>query len=274
MRATVGESDAYVLGTDDLEYRRLAFQHSVWVRAGHDLWEHSGLRAGQRVLDLGCGPGFTTLELARLVGPTGHVVASDKSARFLALLAAECARLAIPWVEPREGPVEALELEPASFDCAYARWLFCWLPDPGAALERVARGLKPGGRLLLQDYLDWAAMSLVPRSARVERVVAACMTSWKTAGGTIDVAAELPELAPRAGLVLESLRPVARLGPVGSLEWRWLEQFFQDYLPKVVARGQLGEDERHAFLDEWGERAAAGRSPVLTPTMADAVLRR
>lgn len=271
---TTAERDAYVLGTDDLEIRRLALQHSAWVRQAYALWDHAGLRAGQRVLDLGSGPGFTTIELARIVGPTGHVLASDRSARFLAFLESECARLGLNCVEPRLGAVEELELVPGSFDAIYARWLFCWLRDPGAVLTRVAAGLRPGGVVLLQEYLDWAAMSLVPRSARFERVVAACMASWREAGGTIDLAAELPRLAPRAGLVLESLRPVARLGPVGSLEWGWLGRFFVDYLPKVVARGLLDEAERVAFLQEWNERTAEGASLVLTPTMADAVLRR
>jgi len=268
------ESDEYILGTDPDELERLRFQHQAWMRAAYELFERAGLCAGQHVLDLGCGPGFTTLELACVVGPTGRVLAADQSARFLATLRRECERLGLRQVQARLGPVEELALEPASLDAAYARWLFCWLPDPLVVLQRVARALKPGGVLLLQEYVDWGAMQLFPRGPAFARGVEACLASWKAGGATIDFAAELPELAPRAGLVLEHLRPRARLARVGALEWRWLDQFFRLYLPKVVERGLLSARELAAWTEEWERRAAEGSSFVATPTVADAILRR
>jgi SAM-dependent methyltransferase len=268
------EADEYLLGTDAEELARLRFQHHVWLGPMHALLERAGLGAGAAVLDLGCGPGLTTLELARRVGACGRVVASDLSARFLASLRAECARQGCANVEARLGPVEELALADGSLDAAYARWLFCWLAEPLPVLARVARALRPGGVLLLQEYLDWGAMRLVPHGPAFARGVEACLASWKAGGATIDFAAELPALAPRAGLVLEHFCPRARLGPVGSPEWRWLDGFFRIYLPKVVERGLLQPAELAAWLREWEERAAAGGSFVLAPTMADAILRR
>ncbi len=268
------ESEEYILGTDPAELERLRFQHETWVAQAHALFERAGLGAGMRVLDLGCGPGFTTLELAHVVGPTGRVLAADQSTRFLATLRRECARLGLTQVEPRLGPVEELELPAGALDAAYARWLFCWLPEPAAVLARVARGLRPGGVLLLQEYVDWGAMRLFPHGPAFARGVEACLASWRAGGATIDFAAELPALAPRAGLVLEHFRPRARLGRVGSSEWRWLDQFFRLYLPKVVERGLLAPHELEAWLEEWEARCAAGTSWVATPTVADAILRR
>lgn len=268
------EADAYLLGTDRVELERLRFQHSVWVRAAHELFERAGLGAGARVLDLGCGPGFTTLELAQVVGPTGRVLASDRSAAFLATLGQECRRLGLTQVEPRLGDAEALELAPGSLDAAYARWLFCWLPDARPVLERVAAGLRPGGVLLCQEYLDWGAMELLPRSPAFQRAVAACLASWREGDATIDFAAELPALAPLVGLELVHLRPRARIGRVGSPEWRWLDGFFRGYLPKVVARGLLTAAERDAWQADWEGREREGASFVATPTMADVILRK
>lgn len=268
------ETDEYILGTEAEELERLGFQHHVWVRAAHELFERGGLRAGDRVLDLGCGPGFTTLELARTVGPTGHVLARDQSARFLAHLRRECVRLRLAQVETSLGPVEELELPAGALDAAYARWLFCWLADPGAVLGRVAAALRPGGVLLLQEYVDWGAMQLFPHGPAFARAVAACLGSWKDGGATIDFAAHVPALAPGAGLTLEHFRPRARLGRVGSPEWRWLDQFFRLYLPKVVERGLLTAPEHAAWLREWDARAAEGASWVATPTVADVVLRK
>ncbi len=144
----------YILGTDREELERLRFQHQVWVKEAYALWERAGLKAGDAVLDLGCGPGFTSFELAWVVGPKGRVIARDQSRPFLDFLAREREHLGLMQVEPSLGPVEELELPREELDAAYARWLFCWLPDAGAVLERVARALKPRGAVVLQDYLD------------------------------------------------------------------------------------------------------------------------
>src|SRR5688572_17876789 len=136
------ETDEYILGTDVEELERLRFQHQVWVKEQYELLERAGVRAGMSVLDLGCGPGLTTLELAHVVGESGRVIACDQSERFLATLRRECAHLGFTHVEPRLGSVEELVLPEASLDAAYARWLFCWLSDPLAVLRRVARALR------------------------------------------------------------------------------------------------------------------------------------
>ena len=264
----------YILGTDQVELDRLRNQHQTWLEQAYAVFERAGLRAGQTLLDLGCGPGFTTVELARLVGPAGRVIALDESERFVAFLDAERERLGLPQIEPRLGRAEALDLPAESLDGAYARWLFCWLADPAAVLAAVAAALRPGGVLVLQEYLDWGAKKLVPRGPAHDRVVAACMASWPAGGATIDIAEHLPTLAARCGLRLEHFRPVARLGRVGSLEWRWLTEFYESYLPRLVERGLLTRDELEAWRAEWSAREAEGRSFVYTPTMADAILRK
>ena len=272
--AAVSEEHEYILGTDRQELERLRFQHEAWTKAAYALWERAGFRAGDAVLDLGCGPGFTSLGLAHVVGPTGRVIACDISARFLAFLRSERDRLALTQIETSLGSVEDLDLPPDHLHGVYARWLFCWLPDPGAALERVTRSVKRGGVVAIQDYLDWSAMKFLPECAAFTPVMAGCMRSWREGGGTIAVGVLVPDLAERCGLEVEHFRPLARIGCVGSLEWRWLGGFFRSYLPKVVERGLLTADELEAFQAEWDRRSEAGGSWVYTPTMVDVVLRK
>ncbi|MFT5049644.1 MAG: SAM-dependent methyltransferase [Chlamydiales bacterium] len=264
----------YILGTDAAEIERLRFQHDVWIAASMAIWQRSGFGAGDRVLDLGCGPGFTSLALASMVGPGGHVLARDQSEGFLAFLDAECARRGIANVQASLGPVEELDLPAGELDGVYSRWLFCWLPDPEAVLGCVARGVRSGGTIALQEYVDWGAMAMLPPSDTFDGAVAACMDSWHGGAGTIDVGAHLPSMAEACGLRVESVRPVSRIGAVGSLEWRWLEQFLWSYLPKLVDSGSYPEAEWAAFRDEWLARASSAASHVKTPTMADIVLRK
>lgn len=270
----MAEEIGYILGTQREELERLAFQHRVWLEEAYALWKRAGIRGGQRVLDLGCGPGFATVELAHLVGPRGHVIARDESERFLAFLRAERERLGLGWIEVVHGRAEELDLPPGSIDVAYTRWLLSWVPDARAVLERVARALAPGGAAVLQEYVDWAAMRLLPRSAVHDEVVAACMRGWAEGGATIDVGELVPGIAADLGLHVEHLRPNGRAGGVGSLEWRWLEGFFEIWLPRLVERGLLAPATLEAHRREWARRAEEGRSHVIGPTVLDVILRK
>jgi SAM-dependent methyltransferase len=270
----MSEEREYILGTDREEIDRLRFQHQAWVKEAYALWERAEFRERDVVLDLGCGPGFTSFELAHVVGREGRVIARDESARFLSFLRAERDRLGLAQVETSLGRVEDLDLGAGSIDAAYARWLFCWLAEPGAVLERVARALRSGGALALQEYVDWAAMKLVPSCAIFDAGVAACMRSWDEGGGRIDVAEVVPALAEDCGLCVECFRPIARIGRVGSLEWRWLGGFFASYLPKLVERGAFGAAELREWRDEWSRRTRGRVGYCLAPTMADLLLRK
>lgn len=267
-------SEDYVLGTQADELARLEFQHKVWTEQAFAIWNRAGIRAGQTVLDLGCGPGFTSMDLAFVVGLHGKVIARDQSAAFLQFLDAERVRRGFSNIEISEGPVESLSLADASIDVVYARWLFCWLADAGLVLDRVARCLRPGGAIVLQEYLDWAAMKHVPRDARFDSLVAACMRSWIDAKARIDIAEEIPRLAARAGLVVEHFQPVARIGRPDSLVWRWLQTFYETYLPKLVERGLLGADELREGLPLLRPRGEDDGRHWVAPVMADIVLRK
>lgn len=268
------EKDEYILGVDPDELRRLRSQHRVWVEQLYSLVNRARLRSGDVVLDLGCGPGATSFELARFVGPKGCVLARDASASFIAALNQEAQRMGIGHIDARECRVEELGLKAESLDAAYGRWILSWLPDARCVFEQVAAALKPGGSYVLQEYLDWSAMNLLPRSAIFQRVVDACMASWLAGGGTINISEEVPTLAREVGLEVEYFQVQARSGQVGSLIWNWLGEFYEVYLARLVRQGGFAQTDYDAFLAEWRERAAQGDSIVIAPIMADIVLRK
>jgi ubiquinone/menaquinone biosynthesis C-methylase UbiE len=73
----------YVLGTHDEELARLGLQHRVWRPVVLDCWQRAGLTVGKRGLDVGAGPGYATVDLAEIVGPTGEIVALERSQNFI-----------------------------------------------------------------------------------------------------------------------------------------------------------------------------------------------
>jgi SAM-dependent methyltransferase len=114
------------------------------------------LRPGLRVIEIGCGPGATAREVAERVGPHGHVLAADRSARAIAQLTTSSADLiAAGRLTARQVAAEELELAPGEerYDIAFAVRVGAFdgrHPRAGAvALAQVARALVPGGRLFI-----------------------------------------------------------------------------------------------------------------------------
>lgn len=123
---------------------------------------------GERVLDLGCGPGFTSAELLDDVGPEGAVVGVDRSEEMLAVAAGRCAGRPATF---RHADATSLPLPDGSFDAAVAVQVLEYVPDVAAALAELYRVLRPAGRVLVWD-VDWATVSWYsPDPARMGRVL-------------------------------------------------------------------------------------------------------
>ena len=266
--------EPYLLGTDAEEGRRLERQHLLWSRETRDLWDRAGFGPGDRLLDLGCGPGFASVELADRVGAGGHVLAVDESRRFIETLVRESERRGLAQLEARLEQVETLRLEPGCLDGAFARWLFCFLPDPAPAIESVVSGLRPGGRFVVWDYLDYHATRLHPRGPACDRVLEAVYESWRLSGGDLDVGARLPGLLAAAGCNVVDLVPIVRFARPGTALWEWPTGFFFGYMPRLVEAGLLTEAERRAFEAEWREREQDPGAFLSAPPMVGIIAER
>ena len=261
----------YLLGTGPGESHRLETQHRLWADSAHELWDRANFGAGKRLVDLGCGPGFAALELAERVGAAGQVLAVDRSERFIAELVREAERRGLAQLTAQVGEVEEFRLEPGSLDGAFARWLFCFLPAPGPVVERVVSALRPGGRLVVWDYLNYRATTLHPPSPAFERVVSAVHESWRRSGGDLDLGGRLPAVIASAGCRILDLVPLTRFARPGTPLWQWPSGFFLGYVPRLVAAGLLSEMERRSFEAEWREREREPGAFLSLPPMVGVV---
>lgn len=101
----------------------------------------AGVAAGQRVLDVGCGPGALTTVLAGIAGAE-NVAGVDPSEPFV-----EAARARVPGADLRVGPAESLPFEDDTFDRALAQLVFHFVADPAQSAAEMARVTRPGGRI-------------------------------------------------------------------------------------------------------------------------------
>jgi SAM-dependent methyltransferase len=237
----------YPLGTDRIELERLHLQHQLWSDAAHALWRRAAIQPGSRVLDLGAGPGAATLDLAQLVTASGRVLAVDESQGFVDFIRAEASARGLTQVQADVGDVQKLDGVTGPFDAAYARWVFCFLPQPDAVIRNAARLLAPGGVLCVHDYFNYTAMSPAPRRDSYAQVVAATARSWRDNGGDPDIVARLPALLHEAGFTLEHLDVHQRVARPGDTMWHWTLTWWRSYTPKLVKMGLITAAQEQAF---------------------------
>lgn len=265
------DESEYILGTGGAELTRLGFQHQVWAAATARAWERAGFSRGASILDLGCGPGYATFDLAGLVGPAGRVVAVDVSDRFIRHLNAERSRRGVENIETVREDLARLSVPASTMDGAFARWVLCFVSDPQAIVSRVAETLRPGGTFAVMDYYRYESFTVAPRSEAIERVVAAVARSFRRDGGNPDIGCELPAMMRRAGLEVRSVRPIVRVARPGSALWEWPATFFANYLPSLVQMGELTENHARAFTRDWGERSRSPDAFLTSPPMVEVI---
>lgn len=108
-----------------------------------------GLHPGERVLDVGSGPGYLAESMGEAVGPTGAVHGMDPSPAMNSIASARCA--SIPWISIDEGDATALPYPEQTFDAAVSTQVYEYVADMPRALDELRRVLRPNGRALILD---------------------------------------------------------------------------------------------------------------------------
>ena len=215
--------------------------------------EALGAAPGERILDVGCGPGFYVSETLERVGPEGAVVGVDASPAMLGLAAKRCEGHANCTFH--EGDATGLPVDDAGFDRALSVQVLEYVADIPAALRELHRVLRPGGRLLLWD-VDWATVSWhSDHPDRMDRVLRAwdehlshpslprTLAARMRAAGFDDVDMQGHSFATT------DVSPETYAGA--------LLQLMQDF---VAGREEIGADEAAAWAAEQRELVERGES--------------
>lgn len=136
-------------------------------------FDAAGFAPGQRVLDLGCGTGTTTFEIARLVAPSGSVTGVDFSETLLALAREQAAAEPDLAVTFETADVETHGFAAASHDVAFSRFGVMFYTDPARAFANIRGALAPGGRLAFVCWREigintWASVTIAIARRHIE----------------------------------------------------------------------------------------------------------
>jgi protein-L-isoaspartate O-methyltransferase len=135
------------------------YSQRFWVEAPHPLITRSRLREildpkpGERILEVGPGTGYYTLDAAELVKPDGQVDVLDLQQAMLDHTMRRAAEAGLTNVTPTQSDATSMPYEDGTFDAAYLTTVLGEIPDQDAALRELARVLKPGGRLVVGELI-------------------------------------------------------------------------------------------------------------------------
>ncbi|TMK75249.1 MAG: methyltransferase domain-containing protein [Actinobacteria bacterium] len=154
---------ALVVGAVALWWRKnpsaCPYSQRFWVEAPHPLITRARLREilepqpGERVLEIGPGTGYYTLDLAAWVGEEGAIEIFDIQQEMLDHTIRAAAERSLLNVNPTRGDAQELGWDDDTFDAAILITVLGEIPDQDAALREVARVLRPGGRLIVGELL-------------------------------------------------------------------------------------------------------------------------
>lgn len=203
------------------------------AQSAQRMLELAQVGAGDRVLELACGPGGLGLAAAERVGPGGEVVLTDVADEMTAIAAARASELGLGNVAFRRLDLERIDEPDASYDVVLCREGLMFALEPGRAVAEIRRVLRPGGRAAVAV---WATRERNPWLGLVLDVVSA------------QVGAPVP--------------PPGIPGPFALGDADELRRLFDGAGLADVEVGELSVPLRAATFDEWWARTSALAGPL------------
>ncbi|MEY2440476.1 MAG: hypothetical protein QOI34_1861, partial [Verrucomicrobiota bacterium] len=236
-----------------------------------DCWQRAGINIGKRVIDVGAGPGYATIDLAEIVGPSGQVVALERSSKFVRAATDACQTRAVTNVTVHELDLMTDDFPKGNFDFSWCRWVACFVSDPALLVRKIAGALNKGGLALFHEYGHYETWRFSPRRPNHERFRQHVIETWRNSGGEPDAADLLPSLLLEHGFAIRSTKPLIFFIRPADYMWQWPAQFIEVYLPRLMEMNQVDEAFANAVRAEFADAEKDPNSLMLTPLVVEII---
>lgn len=227
------------------------------------------LQPGMTLLDVGCGPGTITVDLAAVVAP-GHVLGIDASADVIAQATTEAANRGVE-VSFQVGDAYALDLPDGSVDVVHAHQVLQHLNDPVAALVEWRRVTKPGGIVAARDA-DYGAFTWFPADPRLDRWCDLYRAQARANDAEPDAGRRMLSWALAAGFERDQIAATGSVWCYTTPEERawwgglWADRVtISDLARQLAESGRSTTEELATLADAWRQWAAADDGWFIVP---------
>jgi 2-polyprenyl-3-methyl-5-hydroxy-6-metoxy-1,4-benzoquinol methylase len=162
------------------------------------LLQRAGLQEGMNCLDLGCGAGEVTFEIARLMGPAGRVLGMDMDTVKLDIARQRAKKEGVKNIEFKQANVFEWT-EESLYDFIYVRFLLTHLPERERVIPKIVRALRPAGSLALED-IEFSGYIVHPPNPAHDRYVNLYREVVRRRGGDAEIGPRLLAMFAAAGL--------------------------------------------------------------------------
>lgn len=234
------DGGAYILGHSDSELDRLQQQGEIFGEPTAETFRRAGIRRGMRVLDVGCGAGDVSLIVGDMVGPEGSVLGIDRTREAIETAQQRVAARGLDHIRFDIAELNRLD-GLGTFDAVVGRFILLHLPDPAAALRRLAERA-PDGVLAFVE-MDIGAAGSVPEIPLFRRSVDWIIELYRATGVEPDMGSRLYATFREAGLVPDLLGSARVEGSHGAMIYQYLTESLRSLAPAMVTLGIASADE-------------------------------
>lgn len=232
----------YVLGGSEAELVRLRAQAAEYEASARWLLDTIGVRAGSRVLDVGCGPIGILGLLSERVGPEGQVVGLEREKRFVEMARREVERIGLTNVLIVEADAVHSGLDRESFDLVHERLVMVNVPERTQLLDEMLALTARGGAIALQD-IDNVSWLCYPDHTSWTMLMDAFHTIFRAGGGDPFIGRRLPSLLRQAGVADVGARVHSELPQPGQYRRTHLLSLVQSLRTKIIDTGFMDEKD-------------------------------